>query len=73
VQRNYVLSFNYPTQAQIDKIRRINRDISDTERRKLEEKIKIAEEVLRDIESGDLPLDALSSDAIEQLKRLRPR
>lgn len=73
VQKNYLLSFDYPTRQQIEKIRRINRDISDTERRKLEEKLRITEEVLRDIESGDLPLDALSNDAIAQLRRFRPQ
>src|SRR5215211_2396501 len=45
-QSNYVLSFLYPTQEQIAKIRRINRDISDVERRALDEKIKITEELL---------------------------
>jgi superfamily I DNA and RNA helicase len=73
VQNNYVLSFLYPTHQQIEKMRRINRDISDVERRALEEKIKITEELLNEIGSGEIPPEALRPETIEQLRALLTR
>lgn len=67
---NYILSFLYPTTQQIEKIRRINREISDVERRKLDEKIRITEDLLKEITSGDLPAEALKPEVLTQLRKL---
>ena len=68
--QNYRLAFSYPTPTQIDKIRRVNRDISETEKRKIEEKIKTTNDILEDIAQGELPLEALQPGSLEKLKSL---
>jgi superfamily I DNA and RNA helicase len=73
IRNSFALSFLYPTQQQIEKMRRINRDISDVDRRALEERIKITEELLNEIDAGELPIDALRPEAIEQLRSLLKR
>ena len=66
-QHNYELDFDYPTQEQIEKLARVHRDMPVHEKRQWQGKFTAIEEVLRAIEQGEVPIDALPKNIRDKL------
>lgn len=56
---NFELDFEYPTQEQIEKLARVHRDMTDQERRQWQGKFTALEEVMRAVDEGEVPIEAL--------------
>ena len=65
----YELEFDYPDQQQIQKLARVHRDMTEQERKQWAGKMSNVEEVLRALEEGDVPIDALPSAVRNMLNR----
>jgi superfamily I DNA and RNA helicase len=59
VTNHFELRFNVPTPKELEKIRRIHRDMSDAELAKRKSVLQGAEQFLEMVESGELPPEAL--------------
>jgi len=64
----YRLRFRVPTAEQLEKIRRIHRDMPETEISKRKTALKQAEGLLSMIESGELPPEALPEAFLKRLQ-----
>jgi superfamily I DNA and RNA helicase len=62
VQREYQLQFLYPNLPQIEKIRTINRDMTESQRKSLQERVKGASELLAEVAEGRIEIDALPEE-----------
>ncbi|MGI0527306.1 DEAD/DEAH box helicase [Rhizobium giardinii] len=69
----YILDFVYPTWEQIKRMRRIHRDRSEEEQKKLNRKVSEFSEIIELIKSGEVSLDALPPDFVAELKNIVPR
>lgn len=68
---NYILDFTYPSADQIKSLRKIHRDRSDEEREELVEKFSAADELIRAINTGDISVDALPPELIQEIYKLK--
>jgi superfamily I DNA and RNA helicase len=59
VTNHFELRFKVPTPKELEKIRRIHRDMSDAELAKRKSVLQGAEQFLEMVESGELPPEAL--------------
>jgi superfamily I DNA and RNA helicase len=59
MHNNFELRFKVPTPKELEKIRRIHRDMSEAELAKRRTVIQSAEQFLEMVESGELPPEAL--------------
>jgi superfamily I DNA and RNA helicase len=66
------LDFAYPTVDQIQHIRRIHRDRSESEQRKINKKVSEFSDVIELIRSGELSADSLPEEFLEQLRSIIP-
>ena len=64
----FELDFNYPTQEQLGKLARVHRDMTEQERREWQGKFTAIEEVIRALEAGDVPLDAIPKSIRDKLR-----
>lgn len=64
---NFELDFDYPTQEQIEKLARVHRDRPEHEKRQWQGKFSAIEDVLRAVEAGEVPADALPKNLREKL------
>lgn len=69
----YELDFVYPTREQIKRMRRIHRDRSEEEQKKLNKKVSEFAEVIDLIKNGEVSLDALPPEFVAELRNLVPR
>lgn len=67
---NFELDFVYPTQEQIEKLARVHRDMTEQERRQWQGKFTAIEDVLRAVEAGEVPIDALPKSIRDKLAGL---
>jgi superfamily I DNA and RNA helicase len=72
-QRSFRLDFTYPTDAVLNKLRIVHRDLSPQERQRLDQKRGRATELLKDLERGELMPEDLDADTRERLIRLLSR
>lgn len=66
-RHQFELDFNYPTQEQIEKLARVHRDMPEIEKKQWEGRFSAIEEVLKAVEQGDVPLDALPKSIRDKL------
>jgi len=72
-QHDFRLDFTYPTDAVLNKLRIVHRDLSPQERQRLDQKRGRATELLKDLERGELMPEDLDADTRERLIRLLSR
>ena len=72
-QSNFVLKFRYPSVEEIGQIRRIHRDRSEKETRQISEGISQFSDVVDLIRKGEVPIEALPSELIDQLRDILRR
>jgi len=72
-QHDFRLDFTYPTDAVLNKLRIVHRDLSPQERQRLDQKRGRAAELLKDLERGELMPEDLDADTRERLIRLLSR
>lgn len=70
---DFRLSFDYPSAAEITKMRRIHRDRSEAEQKELSRSISDFAGVLEQIGRGELSTDALPEDFLQALIKIAPR
>jgi superfamily I DNA and RNA helicase len=68
--KQFKLEFNIPTEAELQKLRTIHRELTAAERAKIEKAEKGLAEFLEAVQSGDLPLEGLPLDLRTKLARL---
>ena len=68
--KQFKLEFNIPTEADLQKLRTIHRELTAAERAKIEKAEKGLTEFLEAVQKGDLPLDGLPLDLRTRLARL---
>lgn len=66
----FQLDFKIPTEAELEELRRIHRDLSEKERKQIERDEKQLQSSLDKVLSGELPLDMLNPDVRSKIKRL---
>lgn len=64
---NFELAFAYPTQEQISKMARVHRDMPENEKKQWRQKFSAIEEVVKAIEAGEVPIDALPKNIRDKL------
>ncbi|WP_441259574.1 DEAD/DEAH box helicase [Bradyrhizobium sp. 521_C7_N1_3] len=64
---SYELDFDYPSQEQIEKMARVHRDMPEHEKRQWQGKFTAIEDVLRAVEAGEVPVDALPKSIRDKL------
>lgn len=69
-QQNFVLDFDYPTDALLEKLRIVHRDLSPQEKQRLERKKSQLADLLHDLESGELHPEDLDELTREKLRKL---
>ncbi|MDW9468669.1 AAA family ATPase [Sinorhizobium meliloti] len=69
----YVLDFTYPTHDQINRLRRIHRDRSEEEQKKLNQKVSDFSEIIELIKSGEVSIDSLPPEFVAELRNIVPR
>ncbi|MDW7662990.1 MAG: ATP-binding domain-containing protein [Bacillota bacterium] len=67
---NFTLNFTYPTKAERDHMNIVNRDMSDAEKDKVKKRKSNIEELLSEIEDGQIYLEDLGEDQINKLRNL---
>jgi hypothetical protein len=67
---NFILDFNYPTDELLSKLRIVHRDLSPDEKRKLESKINLFADLIKDLKNGTLHLEDLDEDTKNDLASL---
>ncbi len=72
VAAHYQLNFDYPSAEQIQQIRRIHRDRSEDEQRRITKKITEFSDVLEMIRAGEVSVDALPTELIEEIRSILP-
>lgn len=70
---DFSLEFNYPTNDQIQKIRRIHRDRSDQEQKEIAQKITEMAEIIDLIRSGEMSIDSLPPETLSALQSILPK
>lgn len=68
--KNFKLDFVYPTLDERERMRLINRDLSDEERRAFNKKKKDIERSLYDLANGDVRLEDLSEEVVARIRGL---
>jgi superfamily I DNA and RNA helicase len=58
-RHNFELEFKYPTPEEIKKLARVHRDMPEEEKRRWQGKFAQIEDVLRAVEAGEVPIEAL--------------
>ena len=66
-RHDFELDFDYPTPEQIEKLSRVHRDMPEHEKRQWQNKFIAIEDVLRAVEAGEVPVDALPKNVREKL------
>lgn len=66
-KHNYELEFRYPTQEELKKLARAHRDMPEHEKRLWQDKFTAIEDVLRAVEEGEVPVDALPKPIRDKL------
>jgi superfamily I DNA and RNA helicase len=69
----YVLDFVYPTKEQINRMRRIHRDRSEQEQKKLNKKVSEFSDIIEMIKRGEVSIDTLPADFVEELRKIIPK
>jgi hypothetical protein len=64
---NFTLDFIYPTKAQRDHMNIVNRDMSEAEKRKIQKSKGNAENLIQELESGNIYLEDLGKDTVDRL------
>lgn len=67
---NFILDFNYPTDELLSKLRIVHRDLSPDKKRKLESKINLFADLIKDLKNGTLHLEDLDEDTKNDLASL---
>jgi superfamily I DNA and RNA helicase len=67
---SYRLAFNVPTELELQKIRKIHRDKSDSEIAKQRDAVRNLNQLVLMAESGDLPIEAIPDDLKKRLESL---
>jgi superfamily I DNA and RNA helicase len=70
VSNNFMLQFDYPTAEQIAPMKRIHRDRTVDEQRKIEKNIGGIVEIIEMVKAGELSLEQLPSDIIQEFRRI---
>lgn len=71
--QNYVLDFIYPTNEQIKQLRRIHRDRSEEEQKRLNRKVSDFSEIIDLIKNGEVSLDSLPPEFLNELRNIIPK
>lgn len=71
--RNYVLDFIYPTAEQIMRLRRIHRDRSEQEQKRLNQRVSDFAEIIELIKNGEVSVDSLPSEFLTELRKIVPK
>lgn len=61
------MDFIYPTKAQRDHMNIVNRDMSEAEKRKIQKSKGNAENLIQELESGNIYLEDLGKDTVDRL------
>ncbi|EJT06179.1 ATP-binding domain-containing protein [Rhizobium sp. CCGE 510] len=69
----YVLDFTYPTNEQIKRLRRIHRDRSEEEQKRLNQKVSDFSEIIELIKNGEVSLDSLPPEFLNELRNIVPK
>ncbi len=69
-QANYELRFRYPTEAERKKLQIIHRDMSEQERKRLDERKKGLADILHELESGKMNVEDLDEEMVEKFKKI---
>ncbi|MEI6335624.1 MAG: ATP-binding domain-containing protein [Methylococcaceae bacterium] len=69
-KNNFELKFTYPTAAEREKLNIVNRDMTEQERKNLDQKSASANDLLQSLKIGELHKEDLSEELREQLKAL---
>ena len=64
---NFTLDFIYPTKAQRDHMNIVNRDMSEAEKRKIQKSKGNAQNLIQELESGNIYLEDLGKDTVDRL------
>jgi len=67
---DFKLDFIYPTQPQLERLRIVHRDLSPSERKRLDKRQKGLEELIHDIEIGRIHLEDIDTATRNKLKKL---
>lgn len=70
VKNNYCLKFKIPTQDELDRLRKIHRDMTPQEKRKIQNYETNLKTLIRDVETGEIALENLPTDLRQQLEKL---
>lgn len=70
---DYRLSFKYPTKAEIDKIKRLHRDMPESEKIAIESDLEGLLRLLKRVEDGDIDPDHLPKEVGSVIKKMMPR
>ena len=73
VSHHYELEFDVPTPGELENLRRIHRDMTPEERKRLGRARGSAEELLEQLETGEISLEHLPEEIRERLRQLFTR
>ena len=66
----FKLKFQYPTEAVRKKLNIVNRDMTEDEKKKIRKFESLLEDLLKNIDEGNVQLEDLDSDQIKKFKKL---
>ncbi|EGJ20328.1 hypothetical protein RSWS8N_19249 [Cereibacter sphaeroides WS8N] len=73
VDNDFELSFEYPSSAEIKKMRRIHRDRSEAEQKEINRSVSEFAGIVEQIAKGELSSDALPEELLQALSKIYPR
>jgi len=73
VANDYRLNFQYPSKAEIDKIKRLHRDMPEAEKAAIESDLEGLIRLIKRVEDGDIDPDHLPDDVASAIKKMLPR
>lgn len=71
VENDYYLNFTVPSIEELKRLRRIHRDMPETEKSRISAAEKDFREILGRIERGELPPDVISDELLEMVRRVQ--
>ncbi len=69
-QQHFELNFIYPTQMQREQLRIVHRDMTRAERKRVESRQRGLEDLIKELETGDLHVEDLDKGVLDRLKGL---
>jgi superfamily I DNA and RNA helicase len=69
-ERDYILDFRYPDQEERNKLKIIHRDMTEAERSRLNQRTKGLEQLLIDLENGNINSEDIDDSIKQKLEEL---